>query len=71
MPIKKTELTEDIKDKFKSSGLQTKQPMTQHIFRMKENDYQELKRHFDDKGLSVGAGIRSILYEYMDNNNLR
>jgi hypothetical protein len=31
---------------------------------MNQADYDRLKLHFEEKGLSIGAGIRMALYEY-------
>ena len=71
MALKKGEINEIAGQKIKGSGLKKKGAMKQHNFRMSDADYQELKLHFEDKGLSVGSGIRMIIYEYMDANNLR
>lgn len=42
-----------------------RETMTQHNFRMPESDYRALEDHFRDIGLSIGAGIRMVLREYM------
>jgi len=44
--------------------------MTQHNFRMPESDYRALEDHFRDIGLSIGAGIRMVLREYMKRQRL-
>ena len=47
-----------------------RETMTQHNFRMQETDYRILEDHFRDLGLSIGAGIRMALREYMKRERL-
>ncbi len=45
--------------------------MTQHNFRMSESDYRALEMHFLSLGLSIGAGIRMVLKQYMNTERIR
>lgn len=50
---------------------QDAEPMTIHNFRMKNSDWQRLKKHMQGKGISVGSGLRMIVLEYLDKNKVR
>lgn len=42
-----------------------KENLKQHNFRMKDTEWNRLKIHFQGKGLSIAAGLRMIILEYM------
>lgn len=44
--------------------------LTQHNFRMDENDYRRLQKHFDNLGVGVGSGIRMIIKKYMQSEGI-
>lgn len=44
---------------------QRKENLKQHNFRMKDSEWNRLKDHFYNKGLSIASGLRMIILEYM------
>ncbi len=69
----KNESIEDVtRKRFQTSDLrQKKTNMTQHNFRMDQQDWDILKAHFEDKGVSIAGGVRWVLRDYMTENGLR
>lgn len=73
MPLKKDELKAGIIQNTEILVSQdTIKPQKKKVFNiaMPENYKKILKEHFNSKGLSMMSGIRTILFEYMKNNNL-
>jgi hypothetical protein len=72
MAIKKDELKSRITAEMQDRGFSpSDENMKQYIFRMPPKDHILLKQHFKNKGISVSAGLRLIIYEYMDSEELR
>ena len=44
---------------------QRKENMKQHNFRMKQSEWNRLKIHFHEKGVSIAGGLRMVLLDYM------
>lgn len=51
-------------------GRMLNRTLTQHNFRMDENDYRRLQKHFEDLGVGIGSGIRMIIKKYMQQEGI-
>lgn len=74
MALKKGDMGERVQARMQETGLKkadTPENMKQHNFRMKESEWQILRDHFDDMGLSMGAGLRMVLTQYMRDKGLK
>ena len=72
MAIKHDELKSQIGSEMQERGfVPSDENMKQYIFRMPPSDYDRIREHFKRKGLSVSAGLRMIIYEHMDAENVR
>jgi hypothetical protein len=45
--------------------------MEKYNIRMLPTDWEALKRHFEAKGLTISAGLRMVLKEYMSKEQIR
>jgi hypothetical protein len=74
MATKKSDINKaNIATEQKARNLKRKdtlEPMKQHNFRMKDSEYRRLQEHFEDIGLTIGAGIRMVLKEYMNRKRI-
>jgi|GEM_PF-4378169 c-di-AMP phosphodiesterase-like protein len=73
MPLKKEELKTGIiqsTDTFEKSEKYKKQKKKVFNIAMPDNYKKILQEHFNNKGLSMMSGIRTVLYDYMKKNDL-
>lgn len=47
-----------------------KETMTLRTFRIHDEDYNALKNHFKENGLNLASGLRMIIKQYMNDNNV-
>lgn len=52
------------------SGGKKRERMSQHNFRMRQAEWERLKDHFQNKGISLAGGVRMVLLEYMRREKL-
>ncbi len=73
MPLKKEDLKAGIiKNTENLESPNRNKPQRKKIFNiaMPENYKKILQEHFNNKGLSMMSGVRTVLYDYMKNNDL-
>jgi len=69
--LKRADVRQAVNDDFsqrENLQPQKKELLNQRIFRISDTDYKSLKKHFEEKGLSISGGIRMIVKEYLKNN---
>jgi len=75
MPLKKQEnIKDDVKNMINSSVLKTSEKKRKMddavLIKINKKDKETLTKHFSDKGTNLSNGIRMLIYEYLQKNNL-
>ncbi|MCP4762329.1 MAG: hypothetical protein GY870_11155 [archaeon] len=73
MVLKRNELEKVISKDFEKRMLpkRIKQELETFSIRLTANDKNVLGRHFDTKGLKLSQGLRMVIKDYMNENELR
>ena len=74
MALRKDGIEEKAQDHIKKSGLKMRDmesgDLKPFLIRIGEYDLKRLKTHFQGKGLSMSAGLRMVIRQYMNEQGI-